>query len=82
MTRAFITQTTFTAGELDDRLLAGLPGVTRVDRRGGTLEVGGTPEALLHLGHLLVERGRLPADLRIRQPNLEDAFFRLVEGAR
>lgn len=68
---------TFTA-DLDPADLAALPGVSAAGRRGRSVEVRGSAEALLHLGHTLVERGTLPTDLRIHQPTLEDAYFRLV----
>jgi len=68
---------TFTA-DVDEASLAGLPGVTAVARRGSTTEISGEPAALLHLGHALVQRGVVPTDLRVHQPTLEDAYFRLV----
>ena len=68
---------TFTA-DLDPAELAALPGVAAVGHRGRSVEVRGSAEALLHLGHALVERGVLPTDLRVHQPTLEDAYFRLV----
>ena len=68
---------TFTA-ELDPAGLATLPGVDAAGYRGRSIEVRGSAEALLHLGHHLVQRGTLPTDLRVHQPTLEDAYFRLV----
>jgi ABC-2 type transport system ATP-binding protein len=64
--------------ELPDAPLAALPGVDGVVRRGRTVEVSGRPEALLHLGHLLVSAGQVPDDLLVRQATLEDAYIRLV----
>lgn len=32
----------------------------------------------MHLGHLLVENARVPAQMEITQPSLEDAYFNLV----
>ena len=64
--------------DLPEAPLAALPGVDRVVRRGRTVEVSGRPEALLHLGHLLVPAGQLPDDLLVRQATLEDAYIRLV----
>lgn len=66
----------------DDDALAALPGVTAVGRRGRAVEVRGDAGALLHLGHLLVERGAVPRDLRVHQPTLEDAYLALVGRAR
>jgi ABC-2 type transport system ATP-binding protein len=68
---------TFTA-DLDPADLAALPGVAAAGLRGRSIEVRGSAEALLHLGHALVERGTVPKDLRVHQPTLEDAYFRLV----
>ena len=69
---------TFTLADVDDARLAALPGVTSVERHGAAVEVSGDPQLLLHLGHRLVEDGTVPTDLRVRQPSLEDAYFRLV----
>ena len=63
---------------VDDAVLRGVPGVTAVGRRGRSVEMRGDAAALLHLGHLLVERGVVPGDLRVHQPTLEDAYFALV----
>lgn len=74
---------TFTPAEdaPDDDALARLPGVVAVGRRGRATEVRGDGPSLAHLGHLLVESGAVPADLRVHQPTLEDAYLRLVGGA-
>jgi ABC-2 type transport system ATP-binding protein len=75
---------TFTPDEdaaVDDDDLARLPGVVAVGRRGRATEVRGDGPSLAHLGHLLVDRGAVPADLRVHQPTLEDAYLRLVGGA-
>lgn len=58
-----------------------VPGVHEAHRRGGTVELRGDPAALLRVGHLLVEEGRVPTDLVVRQATLEDAYLRLVEDA-
>ena len=68
---------TFT-GDIDHGPLRDLPGVTTVRRRGRSHEVQGNAEALLHLGHRLVELDAVPTDLRVHQPTLEDAYFHLV----
>ncbi|HEX2705072.1 MAG TPA: ABC transporter ATP-binding protein [Candidatus Lustribacter sp.] len=70
----------FSSVVVDDRTLAELPGVRAVHRRGATVEVTGEARFVLHLGHLLVSESAVPDDLRIRQPSLEDAFFRLVDA--
>ncbi len=66
--------------DLDERSLAGLPGVQAVERRGRRIEVRGDSGFVLHLGHLLVERASAPAAVRLVQPSLEDAYFHLVGG--
>jgi ABC-2 type transport system ATP-binding protein len=68
---------TFT-GDVDHGLLQGLPGLVSVGYRGRSHEVRGTGETLLHLGHRLVGLGVVPDDLRVHQPTLEDAYFRLL----
>ncbi|MFN8193149.1 MAG: ABC transporter ATP-binding protein [Nocardioidaceae bacterium] len=65
----------------EERLRA-VTGVHAVRRRGELTEIEGDPEALLHLGHLLVEQARVPTDLVVRQATLEDAYLRLVGGER
>jgi ABC-2 type transport system ATP-binding protein len=69
-----------TRAAVDPASLRALPGVRDVAVRGGVLEVSGEARGLLHLGHRLVGTGAVPVDLRVRQPTLEDAFFRLVES--
>jgi ABC-2 type transport system ATP-binding protein len=68
------------AEALEDDLVRRLPEVAAVTRCGRSVEVAGDSAAVLHLGHLLVDRGVVPGDVRVRQPTLEDAFFRLVGG--
>jgi ABC-2 type transport system ATP-binding protein len=58
--------------------LRALPGVRGVRQHGGTAEVSGEPAMLLRLGHLLVDAGRVPDDLVVRQATLEDAYLALV----
>jgi ABC-2 type transport system ATP-binding protein len=71
---------TFTAA-VGPAELAALPGVTSVGRRGAAHQVRGDAGALLQLGHLLVTAGVIPADLRVHQPTLEDAYLALVGQA-
>ena len=70
---------TFTT-DLPDADFAALPGVRQVRRSGPLARISGEPETLLHLGALLVARGRTPRDLLVRQATLEDAYLRLVGG--
>ena len=65
--------------DVDLAVLASLPGVDGAQRRGASVELTGEPELVAHLGHVLVERGAVPSDLRVHQPTLEDAYFALVE---
>lgn len=55
-----------------------LPGVETVERRGTSVTVRGTGVALPLVAAGLVERGFVPQDLRVDQPQLEDAFLALV----
>jgi ABC-2 type transport system ATP-binding protein len=71
---------TFTS-ELPVSAAQALPGVREARREGARLSVSGDPEALLHLGHLLVPRGGVPADLTVRPGTLEDAYIRLIDSA-
>ncbi len=67
--------------DLDERALARLPGVQAVQRRGRRFQMRGDSVFVLHLGHLLVERGSSLAGVRLIQPSLEDAFFHLTGPA-
>ncbi|MDQ2782923.1 ABC transporter ATP-binding protein [Lapillicoccus sp.] len=72
------TTATWTASTDDDEALAAVPGVRSVSREGDTVRVRGDGAFLMHLGHLLVENARVPAQMEITQPTLEDAYFNLV----
>ncbi len=63
---------------LDDAVLTALPEVTSVDRAGGQLVVTGTGNLLLAVAGVLARHHVVPADLRVEQTSLEDAFVALV----
>jgi ABC-2 type transport system ATP-binding protein len=72
----------FTPSEpLDDSLLAALPEVESVSRRGEEVLVVGNTEALAAVSALLARRGVLAHHLRVEQPSLDDAFLAITERA-
>jgi ABC-2 type transport system ATP-binding protein len=72
---------TFTADFEDHHWLESVDFVQSVTRSGSQVTVTGTGPVLLHVSHSLVERGAIPADLRIHQRSLEDTFLRLTGRA-
>jgi ABC-2 type transport system ATP-binding protein len=68
--------------DVPEERLRTIAGVSAVRRQGERTEIEGDPEALLRLGHLLVELGQVPNDLVVRQATLEDAYLRLVDRER
>jgi ABC-2 type transport system ATP-binding protein len=69
---------TFSTDGVDMGWVRQLPGVGMVERRGASITVHGTGTVLPIVAAGLVERGFVPRDLRVDQPNLEDAFLALV----
>jgi ABC-2 type transport system ATP-binding protein len=70
----------FTPSEpVDERVLAGLPGVTSVQRHGDELLVIGHGDALAELTAHLARAGVLAHRLRVEQPSLDDAFLAITE---
>jgi ABC-2 type transport system ATP-binding protein len=63
---------------IDDGLLTGLPEVRRVERTGTVVVVTGTGNLLGAVTAVLARRHILANDLRIEQPNLDDAFVALT----
>jgi ABC-2 type transport system ATP-binding protein len=59
----------------DDRLLASLPEVTSVTRKGDVMVVTGTSEALSAVISVLARNQVVAEQLRVEQANLEDAFL-------
>jgi ABC-2 type transport system ATP-binding protein len=66
---------------LDDALLAELPDVESVSRRGEEILVVGNTEALAAVTALLARLGVLAHHLRVEQPSLDDAFLAITERA-
>ncbi|MFJ2028063.1 ABC transporter ATP-binding protein [Streptosporangium sp. NPDC087985] len=62
----------------DDAALSALPEVEGVSRDGGRVEVTGTGNLLLAVTTALAEAGVVPADLRVEQATLDDAFLALT----
>ncbi len=69
------------AGRPSDHLAAlrALPDVTDVVRNGDRVSVVGRRPVIAHAGAWLVDRGRIPADLSVEQPDLEAALLRLLD---
>ena len=63
---------------LDDRLLADLPDVTGVERRGDLVVVTGTDNALNAVTSVLARNRIVARHLRVEQASLEDAFVALT----
>ncbi len=66
---------------VDDALLAALPEVESVSRRGEEVLVVGNTEALAAVSTLLARLGVLAHHLRVEQPSLDDAFLAITERA-
>ncbi|HEY3868319.1 MAG TPA: ABC transporter ATP-binding protein [Actinocrinis sp.] len=66
------------AGWSSERL-AGLPGVDGVERAGDRMTVRGDRIAIAHVGAALVDGGRVPGDLSVQVPTLEDALLSLLQ---
>ena len=65
---------------LDDALLASLPDVTSVTRRGGAVVVTGNSNALNAVTSVLARHQIVAQQLRVEQASLEDAFISLTSG--
>ncbi|SFJ50009.1 ABC-2 type transport system ATP-binding protein [Streptosporangium canum] len=66
------------SGTFDDAVLGALPEVTGVRRDGGQVEVTGTGDLLLAVTAAVAAAGAVPADLRVEQATLDDAFLALT----
>ncbi len=60
--------------------LCDLSGVRDVVRTGDQVAVVGDRSTIAHVGAWLVAGGRIPDDLRVEAPDLEDALLTLLEG--
>jgi ABC-2 type transport system ATP-binding protein len=65
---------------LDDALLASLPDVTSVTRRGDVVVVTGNSNALNAVTSVLARHQIVAWQLRVEQASLEDAFIALTSG--
>jgi len=59
--------------------LSRLDGVRDVQRTGSQVAVHGDRGIIAYVGAALVAHGRVPADLSVHLPDLEDALLRLLE---
>ncbi|GIH93120.1 ABC transporter ATP-binding protein [Planobispora siamensis] len=66
------------SGPLDDAVLKALPEVTGVHRDGDRVTVTGDGNLLLAVTAALASAGVVPADLRVEQATLDDAFLALT----
>ncbi|MCC6197224.1 MAG: ABC transporter ATP-binding protein, partial [Burkholderiales bacterium] len=72
------THVRFTTARDDLPNLLTIPGVRRVERDGGRVEVEGSGPVLALVASALVAHDILPTDLRAERPTLEDAFITLT----
>ena len=70
----------FSAQEPDLSWLREVPGLRDIRRTGSAVEVVGNGPLLAYTAAALVAHGIAPADLRVEQPNLEDAYLKLTGG--
>jgi len=75
------TRVGFTAAGVVPAVLAGLPGVARVEQRGDEVTVHGRGALLARVASALAGEGIVPADLRVEQASLEDVFLALTGRA-
>ena len=61
--------------------LKGLDGVRAVRRSAAQITVEGSRATIAHVGAALVRHGRVPADLDVRVPGLDDAMLSLLSSA-
>jgi ABC-2 type transport system ATP-binding protein len=78
---ATITFTQPAGSETAPARLAELPGVVEVQRRAGQVRITGDRTAIAHVGAALVRAGRVPPDLSVQIPTLEDALLGLLDRA-
>jgi ABC-2 type transport system ATP-binding protein len=65
-------------GPFDDRLLAGIPEVSKVAQEGNHIVVTGRGDLLYAVTSILARNQIVAADLRVEQANLDDAFVALT----
>ncbi|MEV0730258.1 ABC transporter ATP-binding protein [Polymorphospora sp. NPDC050346] len=67
--------------DFDERLLAGLPGVTSVRRQDGEVLVTGTGDLVSVVLVELTRHGVVPTGVQLSQPSLDDAYLALIGGS-
>jgi ABC-2 type transport system ATP-binding protein len=65
--------------QISPRVLGGLPGVDEVSLSDGRMTIRGDRVAIAHVGAALVRAGRVPPDLSVQVPDLEDALLGLLD---
>ena len=71
----------FTAGDRDVSWLQEVAHVTGVHRHGPQVAVSGTGPVLVLVAAALAAHDLIPIDLRVEQPDLEDAYLELAGGS-
>jgi ABC-2 type transport system ATP-binding protein len=74
------TRIRFSSDGQDLDWLERVPHVRELRRHGPRIELVGDGPVLPLVAAALVEHGMIPADLRLEQPTLEDAFLNLIEA--
>ncbi|MGD0995042.1 MAG: ABC transporter ATP-binding protein [Candidatus Bathyarchaeia archaeon] len=67
------------SGSVDDKVLAALPGVTSVERRGSRVIVAGSGDLTTRVLYALLKIGVNASDVQVKSGNLEDAFVKLTK---
>ena len=78
---ATITFTRPAGSGIEPAHLRDLPGVIEVLQRAGQVRIRGDRAAIAHVGAALVRAGRVPRDLSVQIPSLEDALLGLLDRA-
>jgi ABC-2 type transport system ATP-binding protein len=78
---ATITFTRPAGSGIEPAHLRDLPGVVEVLQRAGQVRIRGDRAAIAHVGAALVRAGRVPPDLSVQIPSLEDALLGLLDRA-
>lgn len=71
----------FSTQQADLSWLRSIDCVRDIERRGAHVEVQGSGPVLALVATALVEHGIVPADLRVEQATLEDAYMQLIDHA-
>jgi ABC-2 type transport system ATP-binding protein len=65
--------------QISPRVLGALPGVDEVSLSDGRMTIRGDRVSIAHVGAALVRAGRVPPDLSVQVPDLEDALLGLLD---